>query len=173
MIYVDIVGLGEFESMLNTFVSRLANMEPVFQDIRQDFIASEKELFASEGGTGTNGTWDGWSDSYANWREWKHPEAGNSTMILTGGLLDSLVGAGPGHVFELTEHEMRIGTDLPGANGDSLGAIHYGLHTVKYPYGNTSASSMQVVGRKVIDPTMAEMNTWSRMVFSHILGEIV
>ena len=170
MIYFDLIGVKPLDKALGALIKRISNPAPAFKEIRKSFIASEKKLFASQGGSGANGSWDDWSNDYKDWREWTHPEAGTNKMILTGGLLDSLVGAGPGHVYELTEHEMRIGTDLPAKNGMSLGFIHMDTHEVKYPYGNTGNESMKVVGRKVIDPTMAEMNDWSQKIFSHILG---
>ena len=175
MIKLDFIftGIKETVQFYDQMLARLADLSPAWVDIQKDFIASEKALFASEGGSGENGTWEDWSKDYIEWREWAHPESGMNKMILSGGLLDSLVGAGPGHVLQITPHEIRIGTDLPAKNGMSLGAILSQQHTAKYPYGNTSAQPAPIPGRKAIDPTSAEIDTWTRMVFSRILGEIV
>ena len=173
-IKLDIIGLDTTLAFYDGMIARIADMTPAFKDIRLDFIASEKELFASEGGSGENGTWDDWSESYTEWREWEHPEAGTNKMILSGGLLDSLVGAGPGHVARMTANTMEVGSDLPAKDGQSLAFIHARGFTAKYPYGNTAASPIRVASqRKTIDPTTSEIDTWTRMIFSRILGEIV
>jgi len=169
MFTIELVGAQKVISFIDGMISRILDLSPAWERIHEDFIETELELFASEGASGADGSWDGWTDSYADWREANYPWAPENIMILEGGLLDSLTG-GSGHIARMGPQEAAFGSGLLTESGYGLGAVHFEGFSVKYPYGNTGAQSVDVPARKAIDPTDEDIDRWTEMVATHIFG---
>lgn len=74
---------------------------------RAAFYASEKALFASEGGTGAQGAWRALTPDYARWKRSHYP--GGKILVASGAMKASLTG--PGGIYETTPTQMLIGTE--------------------------------------------------------------
>lgn len=74
------------------------------------FFESERELFASEGGTGRSGKWEPLSPNYADWKRSHYP--GALTLVASGAMKESLIGAAAGHVFIAEKQTLHIGTEI-------------------------------------------------------------
>ena len=167
MFQFEIIGLQKALNVIDKLIARIADLTPAFIRIHDDFLRTEAELFATEGGSGADGGWDGWTPDYQDWRDMHHPDAPENILILEGGLVDSLTG-GSGHVLRITAQGAEMGTDLLTESGYGLGAVHFEGFTVPAPYGNKGAASTRVPARKAIDPTQEDIDRWMGIVAQHI-----
>jgi len=172
MFQIQIIGLQKALNAIDKLIARISDLTPAFVRIHDDFLRTEAQLFATRGGSGESGSWDGWTKDYQDWRDMHHAGAPENILILEGGLVDSLTG-GDDSVLRLSAQKAEMGSELMTKSGYYLGGMHFGGYDVPTPYGSTSAEGKHVSPRKAIDPTQEDIDRWTNLVAQHIWKAVV
>ena len=121
------------------------------QAIAALYRKSERQLFASQGGSGKHGSWPPLSKKYREWKEKKFP--GRTIMILRGRLVDSLTRQATGTVNFVSRagrnYTITMGTDVKSKGGFDYPEFHQ---------ENRNKT------RRTIDPTDVEMDKWANIL---------
>jgi hypothetical protein len=124
--------------------------------IIQNFQGVEKQLFDSEGASGSHGKWPELSEKYREWKEKHYP--GKTVMVRTDILKNSLTSQTNESISTVSKvgNSWRIvfGTDAKSKDG-----FDYPLH--HQTTGKT---------RRGIDPTNQQIAVWSKIIQRHIVG---
>ena len=101
------VGTQGFIRRMREFESRAGDMTPAFQEIHRQFLATERGIFASQGG----GKWSPLTPAYAarKARQGKDPRIERATGALAQALT---TGRGPGAITEISPNAATFGTNL-------------------------------------------------------------
>ncbi len=106
----EVAGDVQLDRALSRYGDALKDLRPAFQEIAESFKQIEAKQFASEGGVGSVG-WAPLSANYALWKGMHYP--GKKILELSGALLASVTGAGPGYIEEIKKDSLKLGTKLP------------------------------------------------------------
>jgi hypothetical protein len=85
------------------------DLRPVWPLYHRAFMDAERIRIESHG----EGEWGRYSGWYAKWKATKHP--GSGPFVITGATKASLVGEGPGHIYEPYPRYVKFGTTQPPA----------------------------------------------------------
>lgn len=143
----QVSGEKQVAVMLGALKGAVSNLEPVWSDIRADFLQGEQEQFDSQGGSGSGG-WAALSPPYAAWKTMKAP--GAPILVLSGALRASLTQDSDSMaVYRPQRLGLEIGSRVPYAR-----------------YHQTGTSRMP--SRPPIELTARQKRLWPRLVMEFI-----
>lgn len=126
--------------------------------IKTHFLKAESLLFKSEGSSGRSSKWPALSPAYKKWKNTHYP--GQTIMIRKGVLEQSLTSDSPNSIFVTSKmgksYYIRLGTTS---------------EIAEYHYKGIPSNSGQKV-RKVIDPPIALLNEFARIILNEIMKDI-
>ena len=124
----EVSGVKQVTRMLALSADACKNLRPVWDDVYDDFLDREEDVFDSEGGSGSKpremggGAWGGWAPLSPSYAAQKAAEGfGNRILVRTGRLKASLTSRGAGSVFRSDAKSMAVGTSVPYAGYHQTG----------------------------------------------------
>lgn len=111
-------GMDPFTLELDRFHDRIQNARPAFEEMGRLVAESMRQQFDAEGGH-SGPRWQALSPRYAAWKLAKYGP--KPILERTGALRSSLVNT-PMGVWDITDHGMTVGTDIPYAHYHQNGA---------------------------------------------------
>jgi len=107
-INISLLGVDILSTRITDLMTRIADLSPALERIKQNFWEVEEQQFTSEGGF--SGGWKALSPAYAEWKESVAP--GMPILQLSGDLMRSLTGQSSGTVVRISPHEAELGTSI-------------------------------------------------------------
>lgn len=143
----EIAGQKQLDRALGVWVGRITDLRGVWDDIRDDFIAGEREQFKTEGGSGSGG-WPPLSPVYKAWKDRHYPR--RPLLVLNGRLLMSLTNKNNADmVYEKGKLSLKLGTKIPYA-------IYHQTGTSKMP------------ARPPIELTERQKTLWPKLIQEYL-----
>lgn len=156
-----IEGVPQFARVLGALMRNVKNLQPVWQDIKADFLAGEKKVFRQQGRVGDWGKWAPLNPVYAAYKRRKG--WGTRILIRTGSerLMSSLTKeSSPDFHFIGRPLGMEIGTRVPYARYHQTGTKHM---PAREPVRLTNAQKRHWV--KMIQLFLVESGQFERPAF--------
>jgi phage gpG-like protein len=139
VIHVD--GITDLVGSLEALATRVEDLSPAWQEIRERFVTYEENWFESQG----NGNWPQLSKDYAEWKHKHFP--GEPILVRTGRLRETVTEP---DILIIEPNRVTFGTSDPVAAAHQDG-------TGRLPV------------RKVIDVSDGEIDEWADIIKQHIL----
>ena len=158
-ISLDIAGVKQVNRALLLSAAAVKDLRPVWEDIYDDFLTSERSVFAAEGNVGSQtremgsgGSWGPWEPLNVDYAARKQAKGyGSKILVRTGRLRDSL-----------TERSHADAVFQPRALGASLGT--------RVPYaGYHQTGTSRMPAREPIRITEVQARRWMRLIQKFIV----
>lgn len=115
----QVEGKAQFDRAFSRLDLNISDLRPVFQEIKDEFFAIEREQFASQGKAGAGGQWAPLSIKYETIKNEKYPA--QTILRASDKMFESLTGETSDTFFEANKEEMAIGTTRPYAKHHQKG----------------------------------------------------
>jgi phage gpG-like protein len=154
----EVDGVPLVSKVLGVAAKSVRNLEPVWNDIYDDFRARESRVFAAQGNVQG---YDAWTPLNPTYKEWKQ-EHGFDTRILikTGAMMNSLTRKGAsGSVFRPGPMRVEMGTSVPYAV----------YHQSDRPRKQKKGGGDRLPRRTMFRVTDTQRRHWVRLIQAFIL----
>lgn len=119
---LDLPGQAPIRARMEGVVTRLEDLSPAFEQIRDEFRKQTREAFDTQGASTAAGRWAALSEPYGTRKAKSHP--GKTILRREDALFNALMG-GAGAIEEIGPRELTVGSAVTTPNGRwNLGLIH-------------------------------------------------
>lgn len=137
---LDLPGQAPILARVEGVVTRLEDLTPAFELIRDEFRKQTREAFQTEGASTAGGRWKALSEIYGKRKEKKFP--GKTILRREDALFNALMG-GANAIEEIGRQEMSVGSAVTTPDGRwNLGTIH-----------QEGTEDGRIPARSIINPT--------------------